>query len=129
MGKPFEGELEQSESIYNWAATAEFSIKEDDIIPIFHNQTLFVGSGGSLSACHLGAMLHQRFGYIAKAITPLELIQSKDIIANSNIVLLSASGRNSDILKACEVAKTYGAKNLLAIIMTRNSFWRKSKRI
>lgn len=121
MGKPFEKELAESGKIYEWAATAEFSIKEEDIVPIFHNQTLFVGSGGSLSACHLGAMLHQRFGHIAKAITPLELIQSKEIICNSNIVLLSASGRNSDILKACEIAKTYGAKNLLAIIMSTNS--------
>jgi hypothetical protein len=121
MGKPFENELGQIERILKWAFTIELPIKDDELAPLFRSQALFVGSGGSLSACHLGAMLHQRYGFAGKAMTPLELIHSKDIISNSNIFLLSANGRNVDIIKACEIAKIYGAQNLVSIVMSKNS--------
>ncbi|MFT3827903.1 MAG: hypothetical protein QM731_28555 [Chitinophagaceae bacterium] len=121
MGKPFSRELELIDDIYNWAASVELPFSDEEISPLFQHQTLFVGSGGSLSACYLGAKLHERFGHIARAITPLELLQSTALIQNSNVVLISASGKNSDILQACEVAKLYGAKNIVSIVMKSNS--------
>ena len=37
----------------------------------FHKTLLVIGSGGSLSAAHLAATLHERrFGHIARPITP-----------------------------------------------------------
>ena len=121
MGKPFSRELDQIANTYQWAAKTPLPITDNDLSQMFLHPTLFVGSGGSLSACYFGAKLHEKFGRLAKAITPLELLQSTDIVAGSNIVLLSASGRNLDILKASEAAIIHGAKNILCIIMATKS--------
>ena len=62
---------------------------------------LAIGSGGSLSAAQFAITLHQRFaGQFAKASTPLESLNLEGCFANASCLLLTASGRNADILGA-----------------------------
>ncbi|MBS1668950.1 MAG: HAD hydrolase family protein [Bacteroidetes bacterium] len=126
MGKPFEKELQKINDTFNWASKVAFPINENEIYNFKKEPALFVGSGGSLSACYFGVWLHQKLGFISKALTPLELLQSKTLIAKSHIIFLSASGRNADILKSCEIAKQFNAKTITSIIMSKNSMLAKS---
>jgi HAD superfamily hydrolase (TIGR01484 family) len=60
-----------------------------------------IGSGGSLSAAHLAATLHsKRTGQLATFTTPLEFSRGVDTSVSSSVLLLSAGGRNPDILSA-----------------------------
>src|SRR5437870_7243340 len=62
---------------------------------------LVTGSGGSLTAAHLTASLHQRYtGRIAKAVTPLEIVSLTSNFKDMAILFLSASGKNADIIGA-----------------------------
>jgi len=70
-----------------------------------------IGSGGSLSACSYAVLLHQQFGGIAKALTPLELNYSKSVIKDINLLFISASGKNTDILFGLTRIYCLGLKN------------------
>ncbi len=73
-----------------------------------------VGSGGSLSAAHFVAALHQRFTRkMAKAVTPLELMENTPLKRENSVWCLSASGRNSDINNAFKVAVLNEPQGLL----------------
>lgn len=106
MGRPFNKEIATIKNTLTWA----FSEPIDPALErLFSNLTAFhllvVGSGGSLSAAHFVERLHQEVtGRIAKAITPLELIFSQINPATHAILLLSAGGKNRDILQALEFA-------------------------
>ena len=74
------------------------------MISKYHHPVYIVGSGGSFSACAYAADLLTAEGIFAKAITPLELFYAKATIRKSNLIFISASGRNTDILFAFKKA-------------------------
>jgi len=98
MGKPFAQELSTIPATFEWAIKQNIEKFKERIDNGLSRPLLAVGSGGSLSACHYAALLYQKHGTIAKAITPLELNYSKEIIKDINLLFISASGKNSDIL-------------------------------
>ncbi len=62
---------------------------------------LATGSGGSLTAAHVCALLHEsRAGKISKAVTPFELIGSGIEAHQLGVFFMSAGGRNVDIIRA-----------------------------
>ena len=101
MGKSYALELEQLAATYGWAASTDIgqltrAVSEAAILPL-----LAVGSGGSLSAAHHASSLHQEHtGFLAKAVTPLELLRSSLYLGVHSVLLLSAGGTNSDIIAA-----------------------------
>jgi fructoselysine-6-P-deglycase FrlB-like protein len=100
VGKPFAQELEQLGTTYSWARDRDpkniaSMIRGSRPVPL-----LAVGSGGSLSAAHFAAHLHRCFEkQMAKAATPLEIF-SDPVPSKCVALLLTAQGRNSDILAA-----------------------------
>ena len=120
MGKPFKKELEKIFDIYKWAAEQP---KNDlfDFLKESGRPTLIIGSGGSLSACHYFAFLLINKGVYAKAITPLEVYYSKNILNNSNIVFLSASGKNTDIMFGFNLAMQFEPNCIISICMKKDS--------
>lgn len=121
MGKPFEKELYKIEDTFQWAIKKDVSelrseLLYNKLIPLF-----IVGSGGSLSACQYAAILFQQYGVMAKAITPLELLYSKNALHNSNILFISASGKNTDILFAYKTAINFEPNRIYSICMKKNS--------
>lgn len=122
MGKPFNQELQKLEQTYNWA----LSLPKCDFETIqntLSNKPLFVvGSGGSLSACVLLSLLQQYNGNIANAITPLDLQYSKNAITrNTNVVFISASGKNTDILLAFDSAIKREPESIVSICLKKGS--------
>lgn len=121
MGRPFAQELEKIPDTYSWALNVELNISSEYLNKIQSAPSFVIGSGGSLSACYFLAMLLQKNGYISKAATPLDLYYAKEIIHSSNIIFISASGKNSDILFAHSLSAEFEAKNIFSICMKQGS--------
>lgn len=104
MGRPFEKELLNVESTLSWALDQKVVDLKNIILANSDKPFYVVGSGGSFSACHYVADLLQYHGFFAKAITPLYIHQKRVRIFNTNLIFISASGRNTDILSSYESA-------------------------
>jgi hydroxymethylpyrimidine pyrophosphatase-like HAD family hydrolase len=121
MGKPFEKEIEKTHDIYTWGLNQNINDFKQEIFRVIHKPLLAVGSGGSLSACYYATLLYQQYGMIAKAISPLELFYSKSALRESNVLFISASGKNTDILFGHNTAVLYEPNSIMSLCMSRNS--------
>ncbi|MBQ6179814.1 MAG: HAD hydrolase family protein [Bacteroidales bacterium] len=124
MGKPFNSELEKLHDTIRWAEEQDVSILSEFLF-VENRQTplVCVGSGGSLSACHYAAQLYQqRNGVLAEAMTPLQLMYSgREIIRNSKLLFLSASGKNKDILNAIKYGIKYNETGMMSLTLRKNN--------
>lgn len=122
MGKPYSEELLKINNTYQWALNIEIENLEN-IYSILCSKPLFIiGSGGSSSACALFTLHHQEQGLIASDITPLELQYSKKAInKNCNVVFISASGKNSDILLAFDTVISLEPNFIFSLSLKENS--------
>jgi len=124
MGKPFNSELEKLQDTIKWAEKqdvtrfAKFLFANDKRVPL-----VCIGSGGSLSACHFAAQLSQlRNGVLAEAMTPLQLMYAgRDIIRDSKLLFLSASGKNKDILNAIKYGVKYNEAGMMSLTLRKNN--------
>ena len=99
MGKPFHHELELLAQTYEWALLQDVDPLIESLRPLWGHPLLAIGSGGSLSAAHLVVTLHQnRTRNLASVCTPLEFLTGPQSGTSTGILLLSAGGRNPDIL-------------------------------
>ncbi|MDI9342508.1 MAG: SIS domain-containing protein [Sediminibacterium sp.] len=118
MGKPFSQELKKIELTYKWASSVPIDDIESIKNSLFHKPLFVVGSGGSFSACVLFSLLHQYHGSIANAITPLDFQYSKNAISHqTNVVFISASGKNTDILHAFDLTVKKEPESILSICL------------
>ncbi len=101
MGKPYLQELEALAGTYEWARRQDARDLVQSLQPLLSYPLLAVGSGGSLSAAHLAAELHEpRTRNVAAVCTPLEYLNGSEARASAGVLLLSAGGRNPDVLSA-----------------------------
>lgn len=122
MGKPFGEEIKKIDDTYKWALNVP--IQEIDSIKdiLFEKSLIAVGSGGSTCSSCLLAMLHQQYGKTANYITPLELQYIKNSInKDSNVVFISAGGRNTDILFAFETALKQEPNSIINFCLKKES--------
>lgn len=103
MGKPFQSELNQLGDTIRWASTELLPQTKptwlDCTVPAY-----CIGSGGSQSAADFLARLI-RFGEgFAWATTPLEYLHLGDSSSRSSAFLMSANGKNKDIMAAAKLA-------------------------
>jgi hydroxymethylpyrimidine pyrophosphatase-like HAD family hydrolase len=100
MGRPYAEELALLAATYSYACSAEVGQLADAVNNLRSRPLLVVGSGGSTSACHFVARLHEAHARLpARVLTPLEFIQHP-IPQAAGVLLLSAGGSNPDILAA-----------------------------
>lgn len=121
MGRPFHSELEKINDTFQWAINQSVEPIVGEILDHKKKPLFIVGSGGSLSACHYLAGLYQAHGMMAKAITPLELFYSKSAIRESNVLFISASGKNTDILFGYRTAISFEPEKIFSLCMKKNS--------
>lgn len=120
MGKPFLEELSQIESTFQWAC--EIDSKALNNFPTNLRESLIcVGSGGSQSAAVMAAQLHRQLGGTAYATTPLDLIETCRQSSPGQVLFLSASGRNKDILAACRSAVESESRKIHGLCLATNS--------
>lgn len=124
MGKPFNNELKLLTSTIDWAGKqdvthlTEFLFQRDVQHPL-----VCIGSGGSLSACHYVAQLSKlRNGVLSVAMTPLEFMYSgRDIISDSKLLYLSASGKNKDIQNSIKYGVKYNEVGMMSVTLRRDN--------
>lgn len=104
MGKPFETELLSIKSTLAWALEQKTDDLKRVIISGANKPFYIIGSGGSFSSCCFVADLLQYHGFFAKPITPLAIHQNRIKVFGSNLIFISASGKNTDILSSYESA-------------------------
>lgn len=122
MGRPYQSELLQLAATYRWALSLDTKPLEDRVNALDQTPLLVVGSGGSQSTAQLISDLHQRrFGQLSKADTPLIARSYLRRFTASAIVLVSAGGRNPDILGIAREAVESEPKSLIALCSSRNS--------
>jgi hypothetical protein len=94
-----------------------------EFVAAAHGNTLLaVGSGGSATAAHLATLLHRFFADgFAEHITPLELLLSEPKLHDAAVLILSASGKNRDVLAAVSLTVEREARALGTICTQRGS--------
>ena len=121
MGRPYALELRNFHQTYDWALKVPCEKLSSIFGGIQDLPLVAVGSGGSLTAAHIVALLHQRTGALAKAITPLELISCESCMREVNLLFLSAEGKNQDIISAFHFAALSEPSRLIALCMRAQS--------
>lgn len=121
MGKPFTKELSQINVTLDWANSVNLDELSNELDALLSAPTFIVGSGGSISACHFLSLILQNLGGFAKPVTPLELFYVSNSIRNCNVIFISASGRNSDILFAYNTAIKLNPKLIIGVCMKKNT--------
>jgi fructoselysine-6-P-deglycase FrlB-like protein len=101
LGKPYNTELYALANTYQWALSESVEYLAHALAGAASIPLLTVGSGGSLTAAHFAASLHQcHAGRLAKAVTPLETVSTIADLHDTAVMILSAGGRNPDIISA-----------------------------
>lgn len=121
MGKPYQAELEGL-----GATTAE--VLDFPIKPLMravedasaHGLVIVASGGSQTAALYLADLHHARFGHPCRVVTPLVLRRDAGL-SRGHVWLLSAGGRNRDILCAAEHAIHSGARSVTALIASRNT--------
>lgn len=121
MGKPYKTELQQLHHTYKWALDASIDkltafISKSSFFPL-----IATGSGGSLTAAYMAALLHENTGMVSKSVTPLELTNSTKSIKQACVLAFSAGGNNADIISAFKFAAENEVRHLLACCMRSQS--------
>ena len=105
MKKPYAQELTELPETFQWACTTPAEALTNAFAESLNHPLRAVGSGGSLTVAHCLAALHTRASdRMATVVTPLEVLQETRQPGTATW-LLSAMGRNPDILAAADVTR------------------------
>lgn len=122
MGRPYKLELEQLNATYRWAHQVDVSGLVSAINCSTGQPLLAIGSGGSLSTACLIANLEQDLrGSFSRFETPLLASHVPECLAGSRIFIISARGRNPDVLGFARFAVTSEPNQLISLCCMRDS--------
>lgn len=109
----YEDELAELQHTYRTACEADITSLKDAIAGATESSMIGVGSGGSFTAASLLCSLHEAYtGRVSRASTPLEIICSPALASSSPVFLISAEGKNPDILEALERARRFSSRTV-----------------
>jgi len=122
MGKPYLSELNNLPMTYEWAQSQPIELLVAAIESCFAYPLVVTGSGGSLTAANFVSNLHQRqTGNLSKSVTPLEIVFSTQNPSESAVMILSAGGRNPDVLAALKKVIALEARQIVVMCSRTNS--------
>ena len=121
MGKPYKNEILQIGQTYAWALGHEQVELDQFVAGTIGEPLVAVGSGGSFSAASFAATLHRRTGTVGTATTPYEFIHSGTSYRSCHVLILSAGGRNPDVLSALKYAVELEPKSVGVLSMVAQS--------
>ncbi|MFW5398041.1 MAG: HAD superfamily hydrolase (TIGR01484 family) [Candidatus Accumulibacter regalis] len=109
----YEDELAQLGDSYTAACAADIEALKLAIASTAESSMIGVGSGGSFTVASLLCSLHEAYtGRVSRPSTPLEIICSPALASSSPVFLLSAEGKNPDIVEALERARRYSSRTI-----------------
>ena len=121
MTQRYSREMDHLPRSFAWTETADIKPLQKAIRSVGFGPLRVVGSGGSLSAAHALANLHQFYtGHLAGAATPLELAALQWDPATA-VWLISAGGNNVDILAAARLVISREPRQLAVLCARQHS--------
>lgn len=112
----YQGELGKLGATYDHALMAEISHVKSAIAGASESSIIGVGSGGSFTTASLLCNLHETYtGRVSRPSTPLEIICNPTLAAASPVFLISAEGKNPDIIEALHRARMHSARPIHVI--------------
>ncbi len=122
MTRSYDDEIAAFPETYAWASTVDVEPLRSQVEAAANRGLLAVGSGGSWTAAHFAAYLHQVCTpHLSQAVTPLQMSGLRNVIRSVAVLLLSARGQNPDILTAARFAIEHEPRELTAIIFAAHS--------
>lgn len=107
----YDSELQQLTASYNAAMSADIDKLKAAIAGASESSVIGVGSGGSFTVASLLCKLHEAYtGRVSRPSTPLEIICNPTLAASSPIFLISAEGKNPDIVEALQRARRHSPR-------------------
>lgn len=117
MGKIFKEEISYLPNAIGWAAIQDVTYLKRSIQGISSRSLYAIGSGGSFTIAAYAAACHEkRFGQMSRAVSPLEYFQSGSRVPQAASLLLSAEGKNRDILLAARSTLIYEHPSLALVL-------------
>ena len=102
MARSYAGEMARLAETFAWTEKVDLRPLQQAVRVAGLSPLRVIGSGGSLTGAHALAGLHQRYtGHLAAVATPLEAVD-EPLDATVATWLLSAGGRNADIMAAAK---------------------------
>jgi hypothetical protein len=112
VGRAYQRELDVLPETYCWAKRFDVRPLAESIAGLLCSPLLVVGSGGSLSAAHFAALLHQEHGgCVAKAVTPLEAVRLVPELPGTGVLIM---GTWTSMISGCRRAKTASWQRILS---------------
>ena len=107
----YDAELSKLPITYALALAANIDAIKSAIAGASESSILGVGSGGSFTVASLLCNLHEKYtGRVSRPLTPLEIICNPTLAAASPVFLVSAEGKNPDIVEALKRARMHSAR-------------------
>lgn len=118
----YERELSHIDATLSRAEGAEISMLKGAIAGASDASLIAVGSGGSFTVASLLCSFHEAYtGRVSRAVTPLELICNPTLASTSPIFIVSAEGKNPDVLEALQRARQHSSRAVHVITNRLNS--------
>ena len=117
MGKKFSEEVQYIPEAIAWAFKQEVKLLARALGGLSGKSLLAIGSGGSSTAAAFLAQTHEiSFRQIARSATPGEFLSRQASFENSGAVLISAEGKNLDILAAAKRVATLEIPSIALVL-------------
>jgi hypothetical protein len=101
LGRPYAEEVSRLTGTYGWALSVPVDALTIAVRAAGSNPLVAVGSGGSYTTAQFAAAAHRQFtAGFASAMTPLEAVSTPQTLRHSSVLLLTAGGKNPDVLGA-----------------------------
>jgi HAD superfamily hydrolase (TIGR01484 family) len=114
--KHYQEELGKLGATYSQALLADIGHVKSAIAGASESSIIGVGSGGSFTTASLLCNLHETYtGRVSRPSTPLEIICNPTLAAASPVFLISAEGKNPDIVEALHRARMHSARPIHVI--------------
>jgi len=109
----YDCELELLDATYQAALSADVERLKGAISGASESSIIGVGSGGSFTVAALLCNLHETYtGRVSRPSTPLEIICNPTLASASPVFLISAEGKNPDIVEALFRARRHSARSV-----------------
>ncbi len=118
----YEEELAELRHSYAAACAADIAPLKLAIASTAEASMIGVGSGGSFTVASLLCSLHEAYtGRVSRPSTPLEIICSPALASSSPVFLISAEGKNPDIVEALERARRFSSRTVHVLTNRQDS--------
>ena len=112
-GTYYDGELAELGNTFSAAMSANIEPLKLAISSAAESSIIGVGSGGSFTVASLLCNLHELYtGRVSRPSTPLEIICNPTLAASSPVFMISAEGKNPDIIEVLERARRHSSRTV-----------------